>query len=140
MVIPAGTTVVLNADTPNLGALTINGTLKFAGQDVKLTASNITINATGALLVGDAAAPFTNKAIITLTGARPSFPANRVIDNTRGIRQQLQRSRSRGVVTRPPGPEEHRLVFRDGPKKIGALQRPCAVLRVSHHRKVVVVA
>ena len=85
VVIPAGTTVVLNADTPNLGALTINGTLKFAGQDVKLTASNITINATGALMVGDAAAPFTNKAIITLTGARPSFPANRVIDNTRGI-------------------------------------------------------
>ena len=85
VVIPAGTTIILDADTPNLGALTINGTLKFANQDVRLTASNITINSTGALMVGDAATPFTHQAIITLTGARPSFPANRVIANTRGI-------------------------------------------------------
>ena len=85
LTIPANTTVILDADTPNLGVLTINGTLKFANQDVRLTASNIIISGTGALMVGDAATPFTNKATITLTGARPNFPADRRIANTRGI-------------------------------------------------------
>jgi G8 domain/Right handed beta helix region len=90
VVIPAGTTIVLNTSTPSLGAITINGTLQFARQDVALTASNITVASTGALLIGTYAIPFTNKATITLTGARPAFPTNptatnRNIDNTRGI-------------------------------------------------------
>ena len=90
IVIPAGTTVVLDTTTPSLGDITVNGTLQFARQDVAITASKITIASSGALLIGTPGNPFTNKAIITLTGARPAFPANptatnRIIDNTRGI-------------------------------------------------------
>lgn len=83
--IPANVTVVLDVNTPNLGELTIKGTLVFARQDVELKAKNITITGTGALLAGDAAAPFTDKAIITLTGAKPSFTTGTVPTNTRGI-------------------------------------------------------
>lgn len=90
MVIPAGTTIVLDTDTPSLGPITINGTLKFANQDVQLTATNIAISASGALQIGAPGAPHAYRATITLTGARPAFPSNptatnRQIDNTRGI-------------------------------------------------------
>ena len=90
IVVPANTTIVLDTTTPSLGAVTINGNLQFARRDVAITATNITVSSTGALLVGTAASPFTNKATITLTGARPAFPANptatnRNVDNTRGI-------------------------------------------------------
>ncbi len=85
VVIPAGTTVVLDTDTLSMGDITINGTLQFAREDVSLTATNITIASTGALLIGAPNDYFTNKATITLTGARPSFPADRNIANTRGI-------------------------------------------------------
>jgi hypothetical protein len=90
VVIPAGITVVLDTSPPSLGDLTINGTLLFARQNLSLTAANITVSNTGALLIGTAANPFANKATITLTGARPAFPnpatpTNRIITNTRGI-------------------------------------------------------
>ena len=90
VVIPVGTTIVLNTDTPSLGAITINGTLQFARQNVALTAAHITVSSTGALLVGEPGNAFTHKATITLTGARPAFPANptatnRLIADTRGI-------------------------------------------------------
>lgn len=90
VVIPAGITVVLDTSPPNLGDITINGTLLFARQNLSLTATNITVSSSGALLVGTAANPFTDKATITLTGARPAFPnpataTNRNITNTRGI-------------------------------------------------------
>ncbi len=85
VVIPAGKTVILDNDTPSLGDVTIHGTLKFADKNVRLTASKVTISGTGALMVGSPSTPYAYKAIITLTGARPNFPANRIIENTRGI-------------------------------------------------------
>lgn len=90
VVIPAGTTIVLDTVTPSLGAVTINGTLQFARQNVAITATHITVSRTGVLLVGEPGNPFVHKATITLTGARPAFPANptatnRLIADTRGI-------------------------------------------------------
>ena len=85
--IPIGTTVILNTDTPSLGAITVNGTLKFADQNVSITATNITVSNTGAIQIGTPGAPFASKATITLTGIPSAFPSsgNRIIQNTRGI-------------------------------------------------------
>lgn len=88
VVIPTGTTVVLDlANTPSLGKITINGTLKFATKNVNLTASSIVVNSSGALQIGTPDAPFVQKAVITLTGSRTVDPAttNRLIPDTRGI-------------------------------------------------------
>jgi hypothetical protein len=75
VVIPAGRTIVLDTQTPSLGTVRIEGTLRLAGADVALTAASV--NVTGALLVGSASAPFGGKATITLTGA-PASPNNGV--------------------------------------------------------------
>ena len=50
--IPIGTTVILDTDTPSLGAITVDGTLKFADQNVSITATNITVSNTGAIQIG----------------------------------------------------------------------------------------
>lgn len=88
VVIPSGMTVLLDVtNTPSLGSITINGTLKFAPQNINLTAANILVNSSGALQIGTPCAPFAQKAVITLTGARTVNPVttNRVIPDTRGI-------------------------------------------------------
>ncbi|VAW32093.1 Copper binding protein, plastocyanin/azurin family [hydrothermal vent metagenome] len=64
--IPAGITIMLDTDTANLAGLTIVGTLQFAEQDVSLTSDWILVQ--GTLQVGTEATPFTNQAVITLTG------------------------------------------------------------------------
>jgi hypothetical protein len=79
VVIPSNTTVILDTTTPSLGDITVNGTLKFANQNVSLTAKSIAIGSTGALQIGAPGAPFAYKATITLTGAKGSA------GNTRGI-------------------------------------------------------
>ena len=89
VVIPAGTTVILDQSTPALGAITINGTLKFARQDLSLSATKIDIASTGALQIGEPGAPFTDKAIITLTGAKGAGGPN---VNMRGITGSCQAS------------------------------------------------
>lgn len=66
--IPAGKTVILNTNTASLGLLDIQGTLQFANANVSLTAKHILVHH-GRLEVGTEAAPFTAKAVITLTGA-----------------------------------------------------------------------
>jgi hypothetical protein len=69
VVIPAGRTVVLDAATPALSGLRIEGTLRIEGADAALTAGFIDIPSSGALLAGSATAPYTGKAVVTLTGA-----------------------------------------------------------------------
>ena len=66
IVIPAGQTIVLDIDTPPLGALRIDGTLVFADRALNLTAASI--NLAGTLKIGTVTQPFANKATITLTG------------------------------------------------------------------------
>jgi hypothetical protein len=67
IVIPAGKTVLLDTQTASLGSLRIQGTLRFDSRNVALTAGSIEV--TGELLAGKEGAPYTNRAIITLTGA-----------------------------------------------------------------------
>ena len=83
VVIPAGTEAVLDVTPPNLGAITVNGTLRFAAQNVNLTATKITIGLTGALKIGSPTAPFLNKAVITLT--EPKLANIGAFENVRGI-------------------------------------------------------
>ncbi len=78
VVIPAGTTVILDMDPPSLPALTIKGTLVFEDRrDVKLSARSILL--TGRMEVGTATAPFTHQATITLTGPRTNTDTS--VDN-----------------------------------------------------------
>lgn len=80
VVIPAGWQVLLDEDTAALGGLTIEGTLRFARQDLALTAEWVMVH--GTLAIGSAATPFTQRATITLTGA----PGESVMGmGTRGI-------------------------------------------------------
>jgi hypothetical protein len=67
VVIPAGKVILLDTDTPALAGLRIEGTLRFDRRNTNLRAGYI--NLTGALEIGTAAAPFTQKAVITLDGA-----------------------------------------------------------------------
>ena len=70
LLIPSGQTWTLDCKTPSLGSVTVSGTL-VADQtkDVAITASNIDVSATGTLQIGSVVAPYTKKAVITLTGA-----------------------------------------------------------------------
>lgn len=71
VVIPRGTTVILDMSPPDLPALKIQGTLIFEDRrNVALNADSILL--TGRLEVGSVAAPFTHEATITLTGQRTS--------------------------------------------------------------------
>jgi sorbitol-specific phosphotransferase system component IIA len=65
--IPLGTTIILDENTPDLGGLTILGTLEFAHQNLSLSASWIMLQ--GTLQVGTPLNLFTHKATITLTGS-----------------------------------------------------------------------
>ena len=69
IVIPTGRTIVLDTQTPSLGHVQINGTLRLGGAQIALTAVSINVAASGALVAGTAAAPFGGQATITLTGA-----------------------------------------------------------------------
>jgi hypothetical protein len=80
VVIPAGWQVLLDQDTAALGGLTVNGTLRFARQDLALTADWIMVH--GTLAIGSETQPFTQRAFVTLTGA----PGENVMGmGTRGI-------------------------------------------------------
>lgn len=66
VVIPAGKVITLDTDPPPLAGLRIEGTLRFARRDIKLTAGYIDV--TGALEIGSPISPFAQKAVITLNG------------------------------------------------------------------------
>lgn len=65
--IPTGTKVLLDTDTPTLGGVMVNGTLRFARKDLALTSKWVMVH--GTLQVGTSEEPFKQRAIITLTGA-----------------------------------------------------------------------
>jgi cell migration-inducing and hyaluronan-binding protein len=67
LTIPSGVTVTLDASTPALDSLTVNGTLRFANTDLELTSGSIMVMG-GTLEIGTEAVPFTQRATITLTG------------------------------------------------------------------------
>ena len=66
VVIPAGLAVHLDESPPALQSLTIQGALVFGNTDLLLTAGWIVVS--GTLQVGTEAAPYTRRAVITLTG------------------------------------------------------------------------
>ena len=65
--IPAGANIVLDTTPPPLTSLEIDGALTFANRDLALTSGWIIVK--GWLTVGTAAAPYTSRAVITLTGS-----------------------------------------------------------------------
>jgi plastocyanin/3D (Asp-Asp-Asp) domain-containing protein len=66
VVIPAGTTMILDISPPPLASLRVDGTLVFSDTDLKLSANWIMVH--GRFQVGSAQQPFRSKATITLTG------------------------------------------------------------------------
>jgi hypothetical protein len=65
--IASGRTILLDQDTADLGGLDIAGTLQFCRQDLALTSKYITVHH-GRLEIGTEKDPFTQSAVITLTG------------------------------------------------------------------------
>jgi hypothetical protein len=96
VVVPAGATVVLDADTPVLGNLRIEGTLRFAQADVELKAAAIQVS--GALLIGSREAPHLHRATITLSGAPQSSGNNGI---ARGLNIQGGRLELYGAIPQP---------------------------------------
>ena len=86
VVVPAGLNLILDENTPDLGPVTIRGSLTFKpGAEVELKASVIMIQSTGALRAGSADSPFTGKATITLTATDPQADPSLLAMGTRGI-------------------------------------------------------
>ena len=95
VVVPAGKTLVLDTNTASLGALRIEGTLRFAPRDLALTAKSIRV--TGALEAGAPTEPYVHRATITLTGA----PGGSNDGASRGIVVQGGRLALYGAVPQP---------------------------------------
>ncbi len=66
VLIAKGSDVVLDVSPPDLGDLSIQGTLTFGDEDLNLTATNIMVH--GALVIGTEETPYEKNAVITLTG------------------------------------------------------------------------
>ncbi len=65
--IPLGKNVLLDVSALSLGDVTINGSLKFAEQDLELSATSIMVH--GKLEIGSSDLPFQHQAVITLNGS-----------------------------------------------------------------------
>lgn len=72
VLIPAGSAVILDQNTPDLEGLTIEGELRFANQALHLTADWIYVGDGGLFQIGAAAAPYAHKAILTLNAPDPA--------------------------------------------------------------------
>ncbi len=81
VVIPMGAAIILDEDTPELGGLTIVGTLRFDNKNLTLSAKWIMVH--GELGIGTESQPFTNIAVINLTGSQTD--ENIMGMGTRGI-------------------------------------------------------
>lgn len=79
--IPEGVHILLDTNTPDLGGITIHGTLEFANQDLTLTANWIMVM--GRMEVGTEDSPYTYQANIILNGNDPT--ENIMGMGTRGI-------------------------------------------------------
>lgn len=66
--IPAGVRVILDESPPPLGGVTVLGELEFARKDLSLTVRYLMVHGPGALRIGSEEAPFTHRAVITLSG------------------------------------------------------------------------
>ncbi len=66
VVIPVGKTIVLDVSPPPLASLTVEGTLRFAEQDLTLTSGWILVH--GRFEIGTETQPFQHQAVLTLTG------------------------------------------------------------------------
>jgi len=66
VVIPEGTTIVLDVNPPPLGGIRIEGELSFADRDLELTAAWILVS--GRFTIGTEAQPYTRNASILLNG------------------------------------------------------------------------
>ena len=93
VLIPAGTSMLLDVDTAALGSLAIEGNLVCEDVvDISLTATDLEIRNGGLLQIGSSSAPHQHKATITLTGARGVHlprPEDNGLDNdgvARGLR------------------------------------------------------
>jgi G8 domain len=67
IVIPAGRTILVDTSPAAIGALRVEGTLKFDQRDIELKAASI--NVTGSFKIGSPTEAYRHKAVITLTGA-----------------------------------------------------------------------
>jgi G8 domain len=67
IVIPAGRTIIVDTSPAAIGALRVEGTLKFEQRDIDLKAASI--NVTGSFQIGSPTEAYRHKAVITLTGA-----------------------------------------------------------------------
>ena len=81
VIVPEGTTIILDENTPSLGGITINGTLEFDRQNITLEAAWILLH--GELRIGTEETPFVQQATITLTGDDPEVDIMNM--GTRGI-------------------------------------------------------
>lgn len=89
VVIPFGTTIILDTNTASLGQLTINGALRaLRSADVSITAYGI--DGTGLLEIGTAADRYLRNATITLTGAFVTLGSDGTHQTNDGV--------SRGIV------------------------------------------
>lgn len=93
VLIPAGTSMLLDVHTAALGTLAIEGDLVFEDEtDVSIRATDMEIRDGGLLQIGSSSEPFEHRATITLTGARGvhlSRPEDNGLDNdgvSRGLR------------------------------------------------------
>lgn len=69
--VPAGTTILLDMDTPELGSLTVQGTLVFdPTRNVHLSATDILVPSGGTFQIGTPTNPYSFLGVTTLTGAR----------------------------------------------------------------------
>jgi hypothetical protein len=68
--IPHNWELVLDEDTPALGGITLEGTLRFANANLTLSAAWIMVH--GTLRIGSEASPFAHQATINITGADTS--------------------------------------------------------------------
>jgi hypothetical protein len=72
VLIPRGSTVILDQNPPPLAGVTVRGNLEFARRDLHLVTGFLLVMNPGKLSIGSEAHPFTHRAVITLTGSDPT--------------------------------------------------------------------
>jgi hypothetical protein len=77
IVIPPGTTVLMDVSSPALSSLTVYGSLRSSGNaDFQITAGAMSIESGGSFTLGAIGAPYTGQATVELNGARPTVSGN----------------------------------------------------------------
>lgn len=101
-IVALGSEVVIDVDTPSLGATSISGKVRDNGTPRTLTTSGITVNDGGVLQIGTAATPFAASSpfTINLTGAYQPL-VNTVINNF--TTPTTADASNRGIMVMPGG-------------------------------------